>query len=808
MARWNQTARLVLGLFAVVFAIGVYLSIRPRVSHAPVNERGRIDPKATFESTAGEVILFKGSKQDVRIQYKTRITYQSGRTIFNTAKISVMQRGGRDFDATSNEAEVSENQSQMDMRGNVVVNASDGLVVKGDSATYTQSDETMKMPGPVNFTRNRMKGQSIGATYDRNRDVLWLLDQAHITVAPDDKGQGSADVTSGGAGYARKDRYIRFERNVKMLRGTQAVEAPTAIAYLQEKEDKLQTLELRGNSRVLGVGSGPNSLQAMTARDINLSYGPDGEKLQRATLIGDAVVQMANAQGGPGQKLTGQSQDIEIGPDGNTLMGLNARDRVQLDIPGDANTPARQIKSATLDARAEPGQTSISRARFSEHVEFHESQAATPTAAAVDRIVRAPMLDAKVQGGLSQIDEALFSGGVTIKDGARDASGPTMAYNVGKGQIGFSGTVVPGRPTIHVSDERIIIDAQKIDWTLDGKNMVADGDVKSVLKPQKPADQPNAPGGAAKPTATAAAAKAAAPAPQASAAQKPGAASNDFKQPGILANDQPTNVTAKHLVYDSETGHADYTGDSWLWQAETSIKGNSITVDQKTGNLSASGTVRSTMRLENTEDKDKPAEKTPDKSAAKTGASADKNSTDGHAAAATKNGTASGQTAKSGQDPKSKPAQDPNARKATLTVATASEMVYEDSLHRATYTTDAHVVGEQGDLKADKIEMYLDETGKGLQRLEAYTKVLFNTKTQEGYMRRGTGARLTYFAEDGRYVMGGQPSHVQSQLPQECRESTGQTLTFFKPADSVTVDGNAETRTQTKTGGTCPELTP
>ncbi len=797
MARWHQAARLALGLFAIFFAVGVYLSIRPRINRAPVNERARLDPKATFESTAGEVILFKGSKQDVKIQYKTRITYSTGRTIFNQARITVLQRGGRDFDATSNEAEVADNQSQMDMRGNVVVNASDGLIVKGDSATYTQSDETMKMPGPVNFERKRMKGTSVGATYDRNRDVLWLLDQAHITVAPDEKGQGSADVTSGGAGYARKDRYIRFERNVKMLRGTQAVESASAVAYLQEKEDKLQTLELRGNSRVMGVGSGPNSLQAMTARDINLGYGPDGEKLQKATLIGDAVVQMANAQGQPGQKLTGQSQDITIGPDGNTLIGLSARERVQLDLPGDANTPARQIKAASLEAVAEPGQTALSRARFSDHVEFHEAQPATATAAAVDRLVRAPLLDAKVQPGLSGIDEALFSGGVNIHDGTRDASGPTMSYIVAKGQFGFSGPVVPGRPGIHIADDRIIIDAQKVDWTVDGKNMVADGDVKSVLK----ANQKQGDAAATNGKQAAAAKPAAAPAqtqkPAGGAAAQPAAGSNDFKQPGILANDQPTNVTSKHLVYDSETGHADYTGDSWLWQQETSIKADNITVDQKTGNLSASGTVRSTMRLENMEDD------------SKGGKSTDGKGTDGHAAAGAKSGTGAGQNAKSGKDAKSKSASgDPNEKKGTLTTATASEMVYDDSAHKATYNTDAHMVGEQGDLKADKIEMYLDESGKGLQRLEAYTKVFFSGKTAEGFMRRGTGARLTYFSDDGRYVMNGVPAHVQQQLPQECRESTGQTLTFFKPADSVTVDGNAETRTQTKTGGTCPELTP
>src|SRR5262249_59379954 len=106
-------------------------------------------------------------------------------------------------------------------------------------------------------------------------------------------------------------------------------------------------------------------------------------------------------------------------------------------------------------------------------------------------------------------------------DGPRDDTGPTMAYDVPKGQIGFSGPVVAGRPTIHVSDERIIIDAQKIDWTLDGKNMVADGDVKSVLKPQ-PQQQPAQPG-QTQPGAPPAAQKASGPSAQAAPAAQPGA---------------------------------------------------------------------------------------------------------------------------------------------------------------------------------------------------------------------------------------------------------------------------------------------
>ena len=144
----------------------------------------------------------------------------------------------------------------------------------------------------------------------------------------------------------------------------------------------------------------------------------------------------------------------------------------------------------------------------------------------------------------------------------------------------------------------------------------------------------------------------------------------------------------------------------------------------------------------------------------------------------------------------------------SLTTATATDLVYDDALRRATYTTAARMVGPEGDLKGDKIELYLDETGRGLQRLEAYTKVMFLTVTPKGARRRGTGERLTYFAKEERYVMSGPLAHVTEQMPQECRETTGRTLTFFKATDSITVDGNEEVRTQTKSGATCPEPTP
>ena len=68
-----------------------------------------------------------------------------------------------------------------------------------------------------------MTGSSVGASYDRQRDVLWMLDQAHITVAPDDKGAGGADVT-------RRGGRLRQARPLHPLRA-QREDAPRTAAH-------------------------------------------------------------------------------------------------------------------------------------------------------------------------------------------------------------------------------------------------------------------------------------------------------------------------------------------------------------------------------------------------------------------------------------------------------------------------------------------------------------------------------------------------------------------------------------------------
>ncbi|MGH9346022.1 MAG: hypothetical protein ACRD26_02040 [Vicinamibacterales bacterium] len=107
--------------------------------------------------------------------------------------------------------------------------------------------------------------------------------------------------------------------------------------------------------------------------------------------------------------------------------------------------------------------------------------------------------------------------------------------------------------------------------------------------------------------------------------------------------------------------------------------------------------------------------------------------------------------------------------------------------------------GPQGDLTARRIVVLLAKDERRMERLEAYDEV--NLRVDQ---RVATGARLTYLAGEGRYIMAG-AGVVPVTVSEACRRTTGRTLTFFRATDNIIVDGNEEIRTRTTSGGPCPQ---
>ena len=708
MTPWQRRLRLGLGIFVVGLATVLGVSLwksRPTTAVKPLPAKA--DPAAIVESTSGGLVRNIGGKQDLTIEHYDKLEgYADGRTKITGGRFKILQRGGRDFSIRARVAEVKGAAPDVDvtMAGAVEMVSSDGLTVRAEQASYVNAEGLVRVPGAVQFERGRMRGTAVGLTYDKARDVLSLLDRVVIRTAPDEKGEGGVDIDAGTAGFARADKYMRFERGVTLVGQGQTIEADTAVAYLTPDEQRIQMLELRGRSSVKGASRTDGGLEGMTARDIDLTYAPDGRTLRRSVLSGNGVITLAGSEGSARRKLSGQFIDLGLAPDGTTLVALDARDSVLLELFADKTTPARTIKANALQGSG-PASTGLTGATFGGAVEFRE----TPAAPGTPRIAFSSTLDLTMKNGFGSLETARFGGGTRFEQGRMTATARDARYGIAAGTLNLSGLDERTGRAPQVVDERATIEGKRIDVALDSKKITAADTVKTESRGRGE-------GGDA----------------------RGGDRAGDVGQgrrSGLIRQDAPAYATAETLNYDSATSLAVYKGNAQLWQGETTIKGDTIVVDDQKGDLSASGRVVSKMMLDRV------------------------NSTT-------------------------------KAKEQVRSVATAREMVYEDQFRRATYTGDARLNGSEGDLAADRIEVYLAEGGGQMERLEGYGTVTI--RTPEG--RKATGARVTYLTATDEYVLTGSPATYED----ESGQTTGNSLTFSRSTDRIVVDGKGLRRSELK----------
>ncbi len=699
MTPWQKRTRAVLALIAVGVIGAVGYTLRPREARVAPAAVEKLPDKVTVVTTGGDAIQLKGSSQDLRIEFERQESYESGQTKFFGVRINVDNRGGRNYTVTGREMIIGKDQSSFDVSGDVKLETSDGLTAYGQSASYTDTEKIVKVPGPVKFARGRMTGTGVGFTYDEQRDTIWILDQAVVHFAADGAAPAS-DLTAGAFGFARRERYMRLERTMHMEREGQITDANEATITLFPDRDESDYIELRGNARISG-GAGMGLLKSLSATDMNLDYREDGRSLQQATLAGQADIQLATKSASAGQRMQADNMDIALAPDG-AVSSLSARDRVEVSLPATAETAARTIKSTVLTAAG--GTQGLNTMNFGEGVSYDE--AATKTQGA--RTARSRSLDAALDAAAGTLKEATFTNSFVFEDGGMRATSGKATYRIAAGQLELTekeGTAVP-----QIKDETLTIDADRIDVTLSPRKMIAAGKVQSVLQPSK----------------------------------KPAGNAQAAKRPGLLQDKDPVNVIADKLTYDEASRKGEYTGQARLFQGETQINGDAITLDETKGDLTVTGKVITTLLI------------------------AEKNAKPG----------------------------EPQAPM----VGRAGSFTYTDQARHAVYKTLATLVSSQSNLRAGTIELFLAPAENTLDRLEAEGVVTANVDK-----RVVTGTKLSYLPADDKYVVLGVPVKM---IDVDCQETTGKTLTFFKSSDRVVVDGNEEIRTQAKSGGKCPSAPP
>jgi lipopolysaccharide export system protein LptA len=392
-----------------------------------------------------------------------------------------------------------------------------------------------------------MSGSGLGATYDKNTDVLTLLDKAAIRVAADEHGAGRLEADAGGARLVRTDHQIHLERRVTIRQDSGEITADSAVAHLAADESAVESLDLRGGARLTGSASGAGTFKEMTATEIDLRYAAGLAHLEQAAMRGGATIDVTADGGQAARQIAARTIDVTLAPDGTTPTALTARDRVRLTLPGTRQDPARTITADAMDGRGN-AQQGLTGSHFAGRVQLVER------GGGVQRTARSASLDVALGKGFSSIEEARFAGGVRFEEGAMTATAAAARYVLAAGALELTGGE-PGAASPRLVNERMDTSASRIDVTLEGPQVHAAGRVQSTLKP---------------------------PPPGAS-----GSKDDDTRVPAMLKPDQEISVTAADLVYDGHLGRARYTGNAVLFQGATRITAGWIAMDDRSGNLSA-----------------------------------------------------------------------------------------------------------------------------------------------------------------------------------------------------------------------------
>lgn len=729
MVQWVRGARWGVAVAGAGFLVVVFLNLGERERPVAPPPIVPVDPEAEMEVVGATSRQWSGTDERFTVRSDRQFGYQDGRIRYEGVTVYVDDlEGNREFVATARTGDVNGSGDRVTLTGDVRMVSSDGLEIEADEATYDTGDRVVRAGGPVAFSLGRLSGTGVGMTYDRGDGLLHLEAEAEVSLAPDEEGLGSLEATADAASLARREHYVRFEGHVLMLRDGREIRADNAVGYLTEDETSLTGLDLRGNSRIDSQEASVGAMKAMLARDINLEYAPDGQRIERATLANDGAIEIAGDTTEAGRRISANLLDVQLGEDGATVTSLTGRGRVALEFPAEGDAPARTIRADSMEATGGPS-GGLASALLGGAVEYREQATSVSEA----RLVESGVLDLGLRPGLAGITAARFSEAVRFEQGETGANAETANYILDAGTIELAGKVGGDRPT--VEDPGIWIEADGIVLTVAGPKVAARGSVESRLNTD----------------------------------QEGGADREAARVPGFLASDEPVNVRADVLDYDGTAGLAAYTGSGRLWQGGSAVQGTTIVIDTTAGNLTAMGGVRSTLFV-----RQQRTEAAPDgRDVAET--------TDGPVVAAEGPGGADDPAGESELEP---------------VIGLAEAFDYDEAARRLTYTTRARVNGPQGDLVADRVELFLIGDTNNLERIEAYDAV-----TLREAIRTATGARMTYFSDTGRYDMSGSPVRVL----EGCRESTGRTLTFYKALDEILIDGQQSTRTRTRNEGQCDD---
>ncbi len=587
---WQRWARLLVAAIGVGCAVALFAYTRNRPPKVAAPPQIAVDPQATMQSGAGRLVRHRGNEEVGVIDYTSTKSYADDRMVFeNPHIVSSDERG---FEAWADRSETkgksvhADNPGEMEFTGHVRVKTKDGLELHTESATYDDTTGGVRIPGALTFTRQRMTGQGVGANYDRAQDMLTVLDQAHVTIAPEPDGKGAMTATSKSMTLDRLHKVSRLDQGATMTHDAETLTSDTATLYWTEDEKHLRLIELRGHASVTqAANAGAGSPPDMHADDIDMGFHPDGHTLHVATLAGRTAPAKLELIDQTGRRaVSGDNVNFAVAPDGSTLTNLDSKGHARVELPKTADNPKRVITAPTLAAQGNEKE-GLKEATFEGGAEFTEVVPGEKGAKDSVRTGKSKTLVLALNGQIDAIDRAVFRGDATFGDADVRGDGDEATYFATNGKLQLRSAARGPKKMPQVTDGGLQVNAPWIDVNVNTNDLDAGDGVTTVNRPSPDAQAP--------------------PTQRTSALF-------DFNDPN-----RPIYGSSDKLHYTSDNGRAIYTGAggklAQARQDQNLVVGDEVAMETSTHNLQATGHVSSRYFLTPAPDPAAPAGSPPPK---------------------------------------------------------------------------------------------------------------------------------------------------------------------------------------------------
>ncbi|MGH9407839.1 MAG: LptA/OstA family protein [Vicinamibacterales bacterium] len=580
---------------------------------------------------------------------------------------------------------------------------------------------------------------SATATYDDTSGVAQIPGPLTFT-------RGRMSGTAVGGSYDRNRELLSLFDRVKVdvapePKGAGAMHVTSKSGTMARLEHYMQFV---GGARLDGEGRVTQADQAMAF------LTPDNDRVQRMELRGHSTIVAKPGQSGP-QDMRAHDIDMTYAPDGRTLQTAHLMTDAVVQLPGDdPGKPGRRIAGQLMDIALAPDGATVTNLTSTGSVQVDiPADGDTPA-----RRIRSAALAATGSAGTG-IQAASFTGGVDYRE-SRAARGDVAAIDRTARSQRLDVKTKPGFCDIEEADFHTSVHfTNGATTTADAPTAIyVIADDRLDLSPET-GDRgrgPHVSDGRVTVDARNVHMTLGAQTMKADTNVRSLMQQTDDKtsaqpvhMPSMLKQDQPVNVRSNRLDYDAAKSVATYSGNARLWQegqSGTVIQSDQIVLEDKTGNLHATTKVVSSMVLTEAAD--------------------------------------------------STPAPDAQAKPPEPTITKADDLLYVDDKHQATYTGQVHMNGPDGDVTADRMDLFLAEQGGQLERAEADGGVVSH---QQGH--HSTGTHLTYETKTGLYTMVGNPAKMYDDTPPTCKRTDATTLTFDRNGNRSVASGNGTSPQQT-----------